>query len=57
MTTVKRRFYDGKTLQIPVNVCDTIQLLARFPQCNGGKIEDAEDFKCIFVVNCVLESK
>ena len=47
MTTVKGRFYDGKTLQIvlPVNVCDTIHLLARFPQCNGGKIEDAEDFK------------
>ena len=26
-------------------------------QCNGGKLEDAEDFKCVFVVHCVLESK
>ena len=22
-----------------------------------GKLEEAEDFKCVFVVNCVLESK
>ena len=27
--------------------CDTVQLLAGFPQCNGGKLERAEDFKCI----------
>ena len=33
-----------------------VQLLAEFPQCNGGKLEEAEDFKCIFVVYCVLES-
>ena len=26
-------------------------------QCNGGKLEKAEDFKCVFVVYCVLESK
>ena len=25
-------------------------------QCNGGKLEEAEDFKCVFVVYCVLES-
>ena len=24
---------------------------------NGGKLEEAEDFKCVFVVYCVLESK
>ena len=23
----------------------------------GGKLEEAEDFKCVFVVSCVLESK
>ena len=44
-------------LQIHVNVCDTVQLLAGFPQCNGGKFEVAKDFKCVFVVYCVLESK
>ena len=26
-------------------------------QCNGGKLEEAEDFKCGLVVYCVLESK
>ena len=51
------RFYAGNTLQIGVNVCDTVQLLAGFPQCNGRELEEAEDFKCIFVVYCVLESK
>ena len=37
--------------------CDTIQLLTGLPQCNGGKLEEAEDFKCIFVGHCVLKSK
>ena len=40
-----------------VNVCDTVQLLAGIFQCNGEKLEEAEDFKCVFVVFCVLESK
>ena len=40
-----------------VNVCDVIQVLAAFPQCNGGKLQDAEDFKGVFFVYCVLESK
>ena len=26
-------------------------------QCNGGKLEETEDFKCVFIVYCVLESK
>ena len=32
-------------------LCDTVQLLAAFLQCNGGKLEEAEDFKllCVFV--------
>ena len=25
--------------------------------CNGGKLEEAEDFECVFAVYCVLESK
>ena len=24
--------------------------------CNGGKLEEAEEFECVFVVYCVLES-
>ena len=44
-------------LQIHVNVSDTVQLFAGIFQCNGGKLEEAEDFKCVFVVYCVLESK
>ena len=35
-------------LQIHVNLCDTVHLLAGFLQCNGGKLEEAEDFKCVF---------
>ena len=26
-------------------------------QCNGGKLEEAEGFKCVFLIYCVLESK
>ena len=26
-------------------------------QCNGGKLEEAEDFECVFVDYCVLETK
>ena len=46
-----------KTLQIHVNVCDIVQVLARVLQCNGGKMEEAEDFKRVFVDYFVLESK
>ena len=31
--------------------------IAGFLQCNGGKLEEAEDIKCVFVVYCVLELK
>ena len=44
-------------LQIHVNVCDKVQLLVGILQCNVGKLEEAEDFKCVLVVYCVLESK
>ena len=49
--------YAWKTLQIRVNVCDTVKLLAGIIQCNGGKFREAQDFKCVFNVYCVLESK
>ena len=42
------------TLQMYVKVCDTVQLLAGAIQCNGGKLEETEYFKCVFVVYCVL---
>ena len=38
-------------------MCDTVQLLTGFPQCNGGKLEEDEDFRRVFVVYYVLESK
>ena len=50
-------FYALQKLQIHLNVCDTVQLLAGFPQFNGGKLEEVEYFKYVFVVYCVLESK
>ena len=46
-----------KTIQTHVNICDTVQLLAGILQYNGGKFEEAEDFKCVFVVYCMLEQK
>ena len=42
-----------KALQIHVNVCNTVQLLAGILQCNGRKLEKAENFKCVLVVYCV----
>ena len=47
----------GKTLQIHVNICDIVQLLVGFPQCNGGELEEDKDFKCIFIACRVLELK
>ena len=44
-------------LHIHVNVCDIVQLLAGLLQRNGGKLEEAEDFKCVFIVDSVLELK
>ena len=50
---------DGVTsfLQIQESLCDSVQLLAGILQCNGGKLEEAEDFKCVLVIYCVLQSK
>ena len=42
-------------LQTHVNECDVVLVLVGVLQCNGGKLEEAEDFKCVFVVYCVLE--
>ena len=49
-----RRLKDVKTL---LNVCETGRRLAGFLQCNGGKLEEAEDFKSVFIVYCEFESK
>ena len=46
-----------KTSHIHVNVFDTVQQMAGFLTSNGGKLDEAEDFKCVFVVYCVFESK
>ena len=39
---------DGSVVDVEmrVNVCETVQ---RFLQCNGGKLEEAEDFKPVFI--------
>ena len=47
-------FYASKMLQIHVNECD-IEVLAGVLQCNGEKLKEAEDFKCVLVIYCVLE--
>ena len=36
-------------------LCHTVQLFEGFLQCHDGKLEKAEDLKCVFVVYCVLE--
>ena len=58
MTSLKaldeRRFYTCKMLQIYVNVCEIVQILGGFLQCNGEKLEEAEYFKCVY---CVFKSK
>ena len=48
---------DVTTLQLYVNVCDIVSVLAGVLQCNGRKLEEDEDFECVFVVYSVLESK
>ena len=51
---------DGVTsflrLKDVTNTC-TVQILAVYPQCSGGKLEEAEDFKCVFNLYCLLGSK
>ena len=51
----KSSFLRLKTLKIHVNECDVV--LTGVLRCNGGKLEEDEDFKCVFVAYCVLESK
>ena len=54
---------DGVTLFLSLkdvtNTCkrNLVYVLAGVLQCNGDKMEEAEDFKCVFVVYYVLESK
>ena len=47
-------------LKDTTNTCIHMQnnlILAGFLQCNGGKFEEAEDFKCVFFAYCVFETK
>ena len=43
-----------KTLQIHVNVCDVVLVLAGVLQCKGGKLAEAKDFKFVFRVYCAI---
>ena len=38
-----------------VNVCDMVYVLAGVLQCKGGNLEEAEDFKFVFVIYCALK--
>ena len=44
-----------------VNTCKRMRRglsnLAGVLQCKGGKLEEAEDFKFVFVVYCAIKSK
>ena len=40
-----------------LKVCETVKLLVSFLHCNGGKLEEAEDFKCGFVHYCLFKFK
>ena len=46
-----------KDVKTHVNVSETVRSLAGFLQCNGGKLEEAEYFKFVFIVYCEFESK
>ena len=49
---------DGVTLFLHLkgvtNTCKPMRLFAEFLQCNGGKLEEAEDFKSVFDIYSVL---
>ena len=50
------RLKDGKKAwQIHVNVCETVKRLVGFLQFNGRKLEEAEDYRCGFVVYYMFE--
>ena len=46
----------GVTLFLHLKDVTKVLVLAGVLQCNGRKLEEAEDFKCVFIVYCVLES-
>ena len=46
-----------KDVTITCNRMRRSLVLAGALQCNGRKLEEAEDFECVFVFYCVLESK
>ena len=40
-----------------VNFRETVNILAGFLQSSRGKLEEAEDIICVFVIYCLFESK
>ena len=42
-------------VHIHLNLCDTVQLLAGFLQCNGGKLEEAEYFRRLMCVRIKVD--
>ena len=43
---------------VHVNVCDTVQLLVGIIQCNGRKLEEVEDFKCVSsFIECKIRTR
>ena len=38
------------------SLCNAVKLFAGTILYNGGMLEEAADFKCVFTVYCVLES-
>ena len=46
-----------KDVKTHVTVCETVRRLSGFLQCNGGMLEEAEDFKSVSIVYCEFESK
>ena len=46
---------DGVRLRLKdvTNTCKSMQRSLSILQCNGGKLEEAEDFKCVYRLLCV----
>ena len=44
------------TLKTHVNICETVRRLVGFLQCNGGKLEEAEDIKLDFESSLIIGS-
>ena len=45
---VERRFLALETYEIHVNACITVKSVVGISLCNGGKLNESEDFNCCF---------